>query len=146
MTCQDAIALLNRVANAPEVIAHTAPGYLAVDLSSFFNDPRNVLFGDERGVMLFAHQGAGRYDMHYLLTAALRGKAALATIKAAMRALFTYHNASAITGATPRENLAARAVNRALGGRPYGVCIDSLGRDCICYVLERATWVALSGE
>lgn len=138
-------ALLNRIANAPEVLSHTAPGHLAVDLSSFFNDPRNVMVGDERGVVLFAYQEAGRYEMHYLLTKSLRGKAALHAIKEALRALFTYHHASAITGATPRENLAARAVNRALGGRPYGVCTDSLGRDCICYVLERATWVALSG-
>jgi hypothetical protein len=145
MTQSAEIELLNRIANSPEVLLEVAPGYLVVDMSTFFGNPRNVMLGDERGVVLFADQGAGRYEMHYLLTKALRGKSALYAIKEAIRALFTHHHASAITGATPRDNLAARAVNRALGGRPYGVCKDSLGRDCINYVLERATWVALSG-
>lgn len=136
--------LLNLVANQPEVLAGTAPGYLAVDLVGFFDRPGNVMLGDARGVMLFGYQGDGVYDMHYLLTSSLRGKNALLTIREAIGALFTYHNAHAIVGATPRDNRAARAMNRALGGRPYGVSVDSQGRDCINYVLERATWAISS--
>jgi len=133
--------LLNRVANSPDVIRGIAPGYLAIDLKAFFDDPSNIMIGDDRGVVLFIPKAPGHYDMHYLLTNSLRGPAALRAIKAAISELFTYHDACVITGSTPRENLAARRMNRALGGRPYGVSVDSQGRDCIDYVLERAKWV-----
>jgi hypothetical protein len=137
--------LLNRIANQPEVRQNIAPGYEAIDLSLFFNSPANVMIGDERGVVLFAPIKPGLYEMHYLMTNSTRGPAALRAIKAAIRALFTYYPAYAITGSTPRDNFAARAVNRALGGRPIGVSTDTSGRCCIDYVLERATWVRLSG-
>lgn len=138
-------ALLNRVANQPEVLAGIAPGYLAIDLAAFFDGPGNVMAGDERGVVLFVFQGDGAYDMHYLFTSSMRGAAALRLIRSSISDLFTYYHAHAITGQTPRDNRAARAINRALGGRPFGVSVDSQGRDCINYVLERATWVRLSG-
>lgn len=137
--------MLNRVANAPEVIRGLAPGYLAIDLKAFFDSPENVMFGDDRGVVMFVRKDHEHYEMHYLMTRCMRGKAGLLAIKEAIRELFTYHAASVITGSTPRENRAARLVNRALGGRPYGVCVDSQGRDCINYVLERQTWVRFSG-
>lgn len=137
--------LLNRVANQPEVLAGVAPGYLRLDLEGFLEQPRNVMFGDERGLVLLGFKNAGVYDMHYLFTSSLRGRYALNAIKEAIGALFTYHSAHAITGSTPRDNRAARAMNRALGGRPIGVSVDSQGRHCIDYVLERATWVHLSG-
>ena len=139
------IALLNRVANRPEVLSGIAPNYFKVDLSRFFDNPRNVLWGDERGLVLFGHLGADVFEMHYLMTNRLAGPEAFQAIKAAIRALFTYHNAIAICGGTPRENRPARAVNRALGGRPIGVSQDSQGRPCINYMLERARWVQLSG-
>lgn len=139
------VDLLNQIANQPEILAQIAPGYLAVDLSKFLENPRNLMLGDDRGLVLFSHLGNGFYGMDYLLTSSLRGKDALLAIRAAMRALFTQREAHAITGQTPRDNMPARAMNRALGGRPYGVSVDSQGRHCIDYVLERATWVRLSG-
>jgi hypothetical protein len=145
MTDPDDIELLNRVAAQPEVLAQVAPGYLSLDLTAFFDNPANIMLGDERGIVLFVALGNGVYGMHYLLTRSLRGPAALRAIKSAISDVFTYHGAHAITGATPRENRAARAVNRALGGHPIGVSEDSLGRPCINYMLERATWVRLSG-
>lgn len=138
--------MLNRVANAPEVIRGLAPGYLAIDLKAFFDSPENVMFGDDRGVVLFGAKGDGAFDMHYLFTSSLRGRAALSTIKEAISALFTCHLAHVITGSTPRENRAARAMNRALGGIPYGVSVDSQGRHCIDYVLERATWTKVTSK
>lgn len=145
MIKQENIALLNRIANQPEVLQEIAPGYLNLDLARFFDKPSNLMVGDERGVVLFSYLGNGLYRMDYLLTNSLRGPAALRAIRAAIAALFTQREAYAITGQTPRDNRPARAMNRALGGRPYGVSVDSLGRHCIDYTLERATWVRSSG-
>lgn len=145
MTRADEIALLQRVTNQPEVLAGVAPGYLRLDMGAFFDRPGNFLFGDDRGLVLFGDLGNGVFDVHYLFTSSLRGRAALLTIKEAFSALFTYHNARAITGAIPRENRASRAMTRALGCSPTGISVDSQGRDCINYVLERATWVTFSG-
>lgn len=145
MTYEHERLVLNLVANQPEVLVQIAPGYLAVDLAPFFDKPGNLMLGDERGVVLFSFRGDSTYRMDYLLTNSLRGPAALRAIKTAIRALFTYREAYAITGQTPRDNRPARAMNRALGGRPYGVSVDSQGRHCIDYVLERARWVRLSG-
>ncbi len=139
-TASDA-ELLNRVVNQPEVLSELAPGWLSLDLAEFLNQPGNLMLGDDRGLVLFRYMGDSTYEMHYALTSSLRGPDALRAIKTAMSALFTYRDAHAIVGSTPRDNRAARAMNRALGGRPYGVSVDSSGRDCIDYVLERARWV-----
>jgi hypothetical protein len=142
--CNDA-DLLNCVANQPEILAEIAPGYLRIDLAPFLDKPGNLMLGDERGLVLFSFLGDSTYQMDYLLTSSLRGKNAMRAIRTAISALFTQHQAHAITGQTPRDNRPARAINRALGGRPYGVSVDSQGRHCIDYVLERATWVRSSG-
>lgn len=146
MTRADDIEMLDCIVNQPEILAAVAPGYLRMDLTAFFDRPGNVMFGDDRGVVLFGAKGDGAFDMHYLFTSSLRGRAALSTIKEAISALFTCHLAHVITGSTPRENRAARAMNRALGGIPYGVSVDSQGRHCIDYVLERATWTKVTSK
>jgi hypothetical protein len=144
ITGQHAQQLLNRVFNAPEVLSNCAPGIEAIDLSGFAEVPGNVVFGDKFGIVIFKYVGDGQYEMHYGLTKRLAGSDRMKRIRAAINDLFTENGASAIVGSTPRINLLARTVNRALGGRPYGVSVDSQGRDCIDYVLERATWVTSS--
>lgn len=139
------IALLNLLVNQPEILPYMAPSYWRVDMSGFFDRPGNLIVGDARGVVLFANAGNGLYEVHYMLTSSLRGPAALARIKEAFNALFTYRDATAIVGSTPRENRAARAMNRALGGRPIGESTDTQGRPCTTYILERKTWAASSG-
>lgn len=129
--------------NDPSVLGAVAPGYADVSLAHFFDDPRNVAFGDADGFVLFAALGAGRYDMHYLFTARRRGKAALQQVREGVKLLFTEHSATAICGETPRENRAARTASRAIGGRPVGVSTDTHGRPCIKYMLDRATWATL---
>lgn len=136
--------LLNAVANDPSVLRHIAPGFHSIDLTPFFADPRNKLFGDSDGLVIFGARGGGEYEMHYLFTRRRRGKAALQQLRYAISMMFTEHSATAICGETPRDNRAARTVNRALGGRPVGVSTDSLGRPSINYRLERASWAASS--
>lgn len=145
MNRADEIRLVNRVANRPEVLHWVAPGADHVDLSGFFDRPGNIMLGNELGVILFGHMTEGFYCVHFLLTDSLRGPDALYAIKMAFNSLFTYRNCVAITGLIPRENRASRAMVRALGCRQIGQALDQHGRACNSYIMERATWVTLSG-
>lgn len=145
MKIAEQIALMNRIANRPEVLPWVAPGHTDVDLSQFFDRPGNLMVGNERGVILFGDLGEGLYSCHLLFTSRLRGSDALRAIKIAFSDLFTYKNCVAITGLIPRENRASRAMVRALGCRLIGQTVDLHGRSCNSYLLERKTWVTLSG-
>lgn len=143
------IELLNHVANHPDVLPHCAPHLDRADMADFFDNPRNIAVGDEAGLVLFAHGGdvpdhGPIYELHYLLTAALRGPDAYAAIAHALTVVFTATEACAIYGVTPRSNRAARAMNRALGARPVGQLTTVGGVHLIKYVLDRATWIARS--
>ena len=140
------IALLNYVANQPEVLRHVAPGYANIDLTAFCTKPGNYIMGDEGGCVIFAPSTANStvYEMHYLLTNDIRGRDALYFTRFCLELMFTKQGATAITGLTPRDNRAARAMNRALGARPVGEQTDIFGRLCIKYVLEREQWVQFS--
>lgn len=145
MTHTEEVRLLNMIANQPEVLPWVAPGFTSVDLSDFFDRPGNLMLGNMLGVVLFAELGEGVWSTHFLFTDSLRGPDALRAIKLAFNSLFTYRNCVAITGLIPRENRASRAMVRALGCRLIGHATDSHGRPCNSYIMERATWVTLSG-
>ncbi len=145
MNIQEQIQLVNSIANRPEVLPFIAPGYVSVDLRAFFDRPGNLMVGNALGVILFGNLGDGIYSCHFLLTNKLRGPDACRAIKMAFSSLFTYKDCIAITGLIPRENRASRAMVRALGCRPIGEISDMYGRPCISYMLERKTWVTLSG-
>jgi hypothetical protein len=140
MTRDQEISLLNFVTNQPEVLPFLAPGHDEVEMSRFFKNPKNVMLGDDRGVVLFGHCGNNIYEMHYLFTHALRGRKALLACRTALKTMFTVYGAEKIVGQTPRDNEAARFMNRALGGVQAGTSVDSQGRACVNYVLERASW------
>lgn len=146
VTRVDYVALLNHCANHPDVLPHVAPHHDEIDLSRFFDVPENCMFGDARGLLLFAyHTPSHTYQMHWLLTSAIRGAAALAMARNAIGTMFTNFDCCAITGMTPRENSAARLMNRALGASPVGDATDSQGRACIVYRLERSAWAKRGG-
>lgn len=140
----DRAHLLNRLVNKPGIVEFVAPGYFNVDLSKAALDPRNVIYGDIDGAILFVYIAPQCYGMHYLLTRKRRGKKALSFCRRALNHMFTQFGALAIVGSTPADNLPARVMNNALGGKPVGVSVDSLGRSCVDYVLDRDTWEALS--
>lgn len=144
-------ALLNRIANLPEVLEGVAPGYSWVDLSAFFNNPHNVMLGDERGLAIFAERPGERgvFEGHYLFPTAgreWRHGQVLELCRSWLRAMFTEHAAQAIWGYVSTENAASRALSRALGFAPRGHSLLPSGRPCVVYVLERATWAKSSGE
>jgi hypothetical protein len=142
--------LLNHVVNQPEVLRYVAPGYSHVDLTDFATKPGNVIMGDEGGFVICAPISEGVFDIHFLLTDEIRGPDALSFIRYCINLMFTEMGATAIVGATPRDNRACRAMGRALGFRPVGEKTDSFGRPCITYKLERVlsatSLAALSGE
>lgn len=131
------VELLNFVANQPEVRRVLAPGHQSIDLTHLLDDPKSCIYGDEHGLVLFVYIGDGEYEGHYLLTDTLNRKDAFAMMRRAITDLFTKQGASAITGVTPRGNLGARAVNRALGFAPVGTATDAARRPCIKYRLEK---------
>lgn len=135
------LALLESLANHPDVISWVAPGRARVDVSHF-DVPGVELFGDELGCVLFCPTAGhpGIFEMHYLFTPHRRGRAALEWIRHGVRVMFTQRGATAICGAVPREHRASRVMSRALGARPLGSHTDPAGRACIIYVIERKSW------
>lgn len=146
MEKHDKIRILESVMNRPEVLPNVAPGMAEVGAGTYFDNPTNLMFGDERGVALFHVIADGLVEGHYLLTDEIRGAERLSVLRGFLLQLFTLHDAWAIQGNTPREMLHARCINRALGFRPVGTSVDADGRDCIKYILERSTWVASSAQ
>lgn len=133
---------INYLANHPHILPEIAPGYAHVDIGHFLSRPGNRAFGNSFGAVLFVSLGGDAYELHYLFTPLLRGREALRIVRAALNYMFTTHGATFICGETPRENRAARAMNRALKARQAGEITDSLDRPCIVYVLERESWAA----
>lgn len=147
----DQRALLHRLVNRRDILKALAPDYDHVDLSAFFDNPKNIMLGDERGAAIFAHRDAdpGVFEGHYLfphITRLARGKATVLLCRDFLRTMFTVHAAKAIWGYTPIENAAARALSRSLGFAPRGTSLLPSGRPCVVYVLERDTWAKSSGE
>lgn len=141
MISETQLQVLNSVANEPEVRAQVAPGYLSVHMDNFAKEAKNCVYGNEHGVLLMQYHGDGRYEGHYLFTATASPREVMRTCRRAIADLFTNHGASVINGTTPRGNLPARLVNRALGLVPCGETTDTAGRACIKYKLERDKWV-----
>lgn len=139
------IALLEHLANHPDVIRWVAPGVERADVRHL-DVPGARLIGDRDGAVLFRPSEPGIYEMHYLFTEACRGKDALDRIRHAVTLMFTVHEATVICGAVPREHRASRVMSRALGARPIGSHTDSSGRACIIYVLERKSWAVSSAQ
>lgn len=134
---------LNTIANHYAVKYQVIPCLdTAVDLSDFLEDPRNVAYGDERGAAIFEYLGHGHYRGHYLFTPEISGHELLEIGRGALRELFTVYGACAIHGSTPRDNRAARVVNRALGFKLVGTSTDPAGRPCNDYKLDRETWAS----
>src|SRR4051812_7798804 len=85
-TSVTAAGILNLVANDPDVLRSVAPGLSVLDLSSFFEQPGNLMFGDFDGVVLFTPlaEDATYYEMHLMFTERRRGKALLTQTRSAI--------------------------------------------------------------
>ena len=132
---------LNALANRPDIAYQLAPLYTDLDLSAVFENPANVVVFEGAGAMIFAAipDRAGWYDTHYLFPRS-GGAANLEAARKCVQTMFDVHDAAVLCGNTPRSNVAARIISRMLGARPVSAGVDSQGRDCLFYVLERIRW------
>jgi hypothetical protein len=121
-----------------------APGVGRLNADPFYIGPYNigVATGDDRALALFSHLGRDVYEAHLICDEPWRGKEAVRFGAAAVGLVFTARDASAIAACIPELNRQSRRVCRAIGGKPVADTIDSLGRRCIRYRLERAAWEA----
>lgn len=136
---------LNELANIPEIREALAPGLEEIDLSPIFFNPANIIAFEGNGAMVFVAipDRPDWYDAHFLFPRA-KGRTNLDNARRAINAAFAEYGASVIMGNTPRDNRAARIINRALGSKPIGEGVSASGRHCIGYVLERETWATFS--
>lgn len=139
-TQADLAALLND----PELIRRHAPAIARKLAAGIMAVPNVVVLGDTDGMVVFYPEGGGAYDMHYLFPKWARGKEAVDRIKAFMRCLFMEYGATRISGETPIDNLAARRVNRMVGGVPVSIVYNAdAGGQCIKYTLTKDRFLQL---
>lgn len=125
------------------ILYHVAPELVSVDLSDIVAAKCNLALAYRDAYALFVYLGDGQYAGHYLFPPEVRGAIAKRVAKKLLAEVFTTYGASAIRGQTPRVNRAARVLNRSLGFTPVGASRDLFDRDCVDYLLERATWESL---
>lgn len=134
----------NAIVNHPDVLPYVAPGLPYVDARHYIHAPKNVCMLDDYGAALFVYEGPGVYTGHYLYTRRKKGKAAKDFSHSALSLMFDVIHADSVLGQVAETNLACRIMSRALGCKPVGRSVDSYGRSCINYLLERQTWAAFS--
>lgn len=136
------IELVNTLANQEQNLEASAPGFTDIDLSAFVENPENIVVGNSDGVALFAmvHDNPPTYEGHYLFNKETTGHDALELAREMLRAAFTKRGVEVIVGSVPLENKAVRAFTHALGFTPVGESVDTLGRSCVTYRMERKQW------
>lgn len=99
-------ALVNRIANHPEVL----PGTLAhkeLDISSAVLDGRNVCLFDELGGFVFAWKAPRHYEVHTIFTPEGRGRHVLEAALAALQFMFTQTDCALVETFCAKDNRAA---------------------------------------
>lgn len=132
---------LDRVFSDPWILEKAAPGRERVALSDF--PPGTLVIGEpDTGAGLFIPTGRpGEYYGHYAFTSQLRGPTLVRAARRILGEVFTYYGFVRIIGLTPRDNRAARSINRALGFIPTGrTVLDAQGLTCGVYIMEREQW------
>lgn len=147
MTCRAAtVEEIEAALNREEVLRAFHPTAPWISMGAFYSRPGNVALRSVEhpdALALFCETEPGRYELHYLCGPQARGKIALEVLREMFNQIFTLWKARVIFGATPRDNRAARSMNRLLGGLPVGSEIDDQGRECIVYELEASRWAEL---
>lgn len=110
-----------------------------VDMSYYYQEPRNVAFSSDVGGMLFAYMGDATYDVHFLFLPGISGSRIKTTATAMLEEMFTQRGAAVIKGCPPRENRAVRIMGVALGFKKIANSdfVDPLGRICDIYEKRR---------
>lgn len=113
-------ALINALANNPEIRYTIEPGSMRVDSSAVVTDPRNVVLASEHGYVLFLWKAPDVYEGHVAFLDAGRGAAALAACREALEALWRHRGPVDVHGKVPLALREARYLCRRLGFRSTG--------------------------
>jgi hypothetical protein len=111
-------AAFEAVANDPRVRAGLGFGTAPLSLGAVMGAPNNHAFGDADGGFIFEALGGGRYDLHTLLSPAVRGRAALARAGEAICRMFVETDATEIVTRTPGNLRHAAFMARRAGFQP----------------------------
>lgn len=134
---------LNYLANQPDVLPFISRDARRLDLDWVYKRPGSYVLGHKSlpGAVVFLLNEPGVYECHYLAP----GHGGLRLARMAVDWLFTFTDAQAIIGNTPRDNLAARLTNRWLGGSAVSErYLD--GYWTVQYELTRDKWASLQGN
>lgn len=141
-TLQEMNDLLNHPKIRPTVTSDIK-GHLS--LGNFFDpDLKNVALYSILGGLLFANQGDGQYEIHFLFIPGSPGKRLLATARAMLDHMFTQYRACGIQGYPPRDNRAVRLIGSALGFTKISNSdfTDQFGVIRVGYELEAGKWAS----
>lgn len=129
---------LNGIVNQPAILPYLHPNAISMDMGSAAQQNGWIILGCEgvEGACAFAPQPLDYYELHYLFASS---KAPMA-VKACIGWVFDRTPCQVIYGYTPREFLAARSLNRWLGGSAVKEHTDGAGRPCTIYELTREQW------
>lgn len=136
---------LNEVANDPEVLSAINPFVRRIDLAWALDHTHvpgkaPMLKGCDgvRGCALIIPWADNAYEVHWFFP----GYGGMKAIKAIVDWLFERTDADILFGNTPKANLAARLVNRWLGGKIIGELVDDHGRPSVTFSLSREEWAS----
>lgn len=132
---------LHELINHPDIRPHLGrPGDDDLDITHRLKGA--FFYGDVKlGGCLFIHVADGDiFEMHFLFTKGMRGRAALCVCKEAVSYAFTVHHAAAIVGAIPLTHKSSRLMAASIRAEKVAERPDSSGQQCAVYVLERRHW------
>jgi hypothetical protein len=140
-------AAFEAVANDPRVRAGLGFGTAPLSLGAVLSDLNNHAFGDADGGFIFEALGGGRYELHTLLSPAVRGCAALSRAAEAIGRIFAETDAVEIVTRTPGNLRHAGLMARRVGFAPLRTVADAWPgpkgpTSLTFYTLERDAWLA----
>lgn len=130
----------NEIANDPDVLVAINPFVDRIDLAGIFKTPGVWVKGCDgvRGAALIIPWPDNAREIHWYFP----GNGGMKAIRAIVDWVFERTNTDILFGNTPKANLAARVVNRWLGGQTIGELLDDHGRPAVTFSLTREAWAS----
>lgn len=134
---------LNEVANDPEVLAAINPFADRIDLQWVYDKPGVMVKGcyGVRGCVLIIPWPDEVKEVHWFMP----GNGGMEAISTIVDWLFERTTTDCLFGNVPSANLAARFVNRWLGGKIVDELTDAHGRPAVTFSLSREAWASRKG-
>lgn len=109
------VALVNAIANHPDVRPTLEAGTERIDATAFMREPGNIVYAGEEGIILFQPLWDGGYRGHIGFLKSGRGATALACGRWVLDDLYDKNDVSTIVAGVPLPLRAARLFCKMLG-------------------------------